>query len=89
MPELARFYGIVIQMFREQGAPHHEPHFHATFGEHVAVFSVDSIERIAGWLPRRQRRLVEAWAELHRAELSDDWRRLQAGLPARPIAPLR
>jgi hypothetical protein len=85
VPELARFYGIVIQMFREQG----EPHFHATYGEHVAVFSVGTIELIAGWLPRRQRRLVEAGAELHRAELSEDWRRLQAGLPARPIAPLR
>jgi hypothetical protein len=52
------------------------------------VVGLDPIEFIAGTLPRRQRRLVEAWAELHQAELMADWQRLQGGEPPLPIAPL-
>jgi hypothetical protein len=89
VPELSRFYGIVIRMFVEVGSPHHRPHFHAFYQEHVAVFGVDPIDLMAGGVPRRQRRLVEAWAELHQAELLADWRRLQSGDPALRIEPLR
>jgi hypothetical protein len=46
------------------------------------------VELVAGSLPRRQRRLVEAWAELHEAELHDDWDRLQTGQTPVPIEPL-
>jgi hypothetical protein len=44
---------------------------------------------IAGSLSRRQQRLVEAWAELHQAELLADWERLQGGRPPLPISPLQ
>ena len=50
---------------------------------------VDTIELIGGDLPRRQRRLVEAWAEIHQRELLDDWELLQAGRPPFKIEPLR
>lgn len=53
------------------------------------MFSLDPVELIAGDLPRAQRRLVEAWAELHQAELKADWERMQAGRPLLPIAPLQ
>ena len=89
MPELSRFFGIIIRMFVETGGPHHRPHFHAFHQDDVAIFGIDPIELIAGELPRRQRRLVEAWAELHQAELTADWERLQSGRPPRPIEPLR
>jgi uncharacterized protein DUF4160 len=89
MPELSRFFGIIIRMVVEVGGVHHRPHFHAYYQDAVAVFGVDPVELIAGELPTRQRRLVEAWAELHQPELLDDWNRLQAGQPARPIDPLR
>jgi hypothetical protein len=88
MPELSRFFGIIIRMYMEAGGPHHLPHFHAYYAEDVAVFSLDPIDLIAGSLPRRQRRLVEAWAELHQAELLDDWQLLQAGRAPLPIDPL-
>ena len=88
MPELCRFYGIIIRMYMEVGAPHHAAHFHAYYQDDAAVFSLDPIELIAGSLPRRQRRLVEAWAELHQAELVADWERLEAGQPPLPIEPL-
>ena len=89
MPELSRFFGIIIRMYMEVGGPHHLPHFHAYYQNEVAVFSLDPIELIAGGLSRRQRRLVVAWAELHQQELMPDWQRLQAGHAPLPIDPLK
>jgi hypothetical protein len=88
MPELSRFYGIIIRMYMEVSVQHHSPHFHAYYQDEVAIFGLDPIELIAGALARRQRRLVEAWAELHQQELITDWERLQAGQPPLPIDPL-
>jgi uncharacterized protein DUF4160 len=88
MPELSRFYGIIIRMFVEVGTPHHRPHFHAYYQNEVGIFSLQPVELIAGELPKRQRRLVEAWAELHDTELLTDWQLLQAGHRPLPIAPL-
>ncbi len=84
MPEISRFFGIIIRMYWEAGAPHHSPHFQ----DDVAIYGVDPVELMAGSLPRRQRRLVEAWAELHQQELMDDWRHLQAGRSPLPVQPL-
>jgi hypothetical protein len=89
MPELSRFFGIIIRMFAEAGGQHHVAHFHAYCQDEVGVFSIDPVELIAGSLPRRQTRLVEAWAELHQAELMTDWQRLQEGRPPAPIEPLK
>ncbi len=75
-------------MYTEIGEPHHLPHFHAYYQDDVAVFSLDPVDLIAGAMPRRQRRLVEAWAELHVEELMTDWQLLQAGQPPQPIDPL-
>jgi hypothetical protein len=89
MPEISRFFGIIIRMYVEVGAPHQAAHFHAYYQDHVAIFGMDPIELLGGSLPRRQARLVEAWAELHQEELLADWHRLQTGRPALPIEPLR
>ncbi len=59
-------------MYIEADAPHHVPHFHVYYQEDVAVYGIDPIELISGRLPRRQQRLVEAWAELHQADLLAD-----------------
>jgi hypothetical protein len=75
-------------MYMEAGGPHHVAHFHAYYHEQTAVFSLDPIEQIAGELPRKQQRLVEAWAEIHQEELSEDWRLLQEGQSPNPIEPL-
>lgn len=61
MPELSRFFGIIIRMYAEANVSHHAPHFHAYYQEHVAIYTIDPVELIAGTLPRRQQRLVEAW----------------------------
>ncbi len=89
MPELPRFYGIIIRMFSEPSERHHVPHFHAYYGEHVAVFSMSPIALITGFIPQRQQRLVEAWAELHEQELLADWALLEQGRKPSPIMPLQ
>jgi hypothetical protein len=89
MPEISRFFGIVIRMFVEPSGPHHRPHFHAYYQSEVGIVAFDLVELIGGALPLPQRRLVLAWAEIHRSELLEDWERLRGGrLPFR-IAPLR
>jgi hypothetical protein len=60
MPEVSRFFGTIIRMFMEVGGPHHGRHFHAYYQENMGIFSIEPIELIAGSLPQRQRRLVEA-----------------------------
>ena len=89
MPEIARFFGIIIRMFVEAGAPDHYPHWHAYYQNHVAIYRVDQIELISGRLPLKQQRLIEAWAELHRGELIENWERLQSGQLPYKIAPLK
>jgi hypothetical protein len=89
MPELSRFFGIIIRMYREAGEAHNRPHFHAYYQEHVAVYGIRPIEPIAGSLPQRQQRLLEAWAELHQDELLRDWDLLVSGNRPSPIDPLR
>ena len=76
-------------MFMEAGGPHHTPHFHAYYQDEVGIFSINPVELMAGSLPKRQRRLVEAWAELHEAELATDWEELQQGRTPNPIEPLK
>ena len=76
-------------MFVELGAPHHLPHFHAYYQNTAAVFTIDPVEIIGGDLPRKERRLVEAWAEMHLGELMENWERLQAGKPPFKVASLR
>lgn len=89
MPELSRFYGIIIRMYSEPSERHSLAHFHAYYQEHVGVFSISPVALIAGLLPQRQQRLVEAWAELHGDELLSDWNLLQEGRRPAPITPLQ
>jgi len=88
MPEISRFYGIVIRMYAEAGAVHHRAHLHAYYGEHEAVYLLNG-QRLGGGLPGSRHRLVLAWMEIHREELLRNWHRLQRGEPPEPIDPLR
>jgi hypothetical protein len=47
MPELCRFFGIIIRMFVEVQASHHTPHFHVYYQEHVAVYGIEPVEMLA------------------------------------------
>ena len=76
-------------MYFEAHAMHHTSHFHAYYQEHVAIYGIDPIKWIEGAMPKRQQRLIEAWAELHQKELMADWERLQMGKLPIPIDPLK
>jgi hypothetical protein len=87
MPRISYFEGITIKLFWNE-VHHSTPHFHAYYGECEASFDLQG-ELIAGGLPRRQLRLVQAWTELHAAELNADWELAANEQPLNPIDPLR
>ena len=89
MPEISRFFGVIIRMYWEPDAPHNAAHFHAYYQGDGAVFSIDNAELMAGNLPKRQLRLVTAWAELHREELIEDWQMVRSGGEPKSINPLQ
>ena len=62
MPELCRFFGIIITMFYNDHAP---PHFHVRYGEHKAIMANDSLMLLEGHLPPRALELVAEWGALH------------------------
>lgn len=86
MPEISRFFGIVIRMlFAERDAAH----FHALYDDDHVVVRIDRLAVLSGELPPRALGMVLEWAALHRDELLADWSLLRRALPPRPIAPLR
>ena len=72
MPEICRFYGIIIRMFLID-KEHPPKHIHVKYGEHEAVMELESLNITEGKLPKRCRQLVREWAELHQQELIDMW----------------
>ena len=85
MPELSRFFGIVIGIFHRE---HGRPHFHAVYGGSKAVIDIESGEVIAGKLPKRAFALVAEWHAEHKAELMDNWERARQHRTLKKIAPL-
>jgi len=85
MPEISRFFGVVIKMFFND---HNPPHFHAEYGDNLALIDVRNLSVFSGRLPPRVLGLVIEWATLHRQELLDDWERARAQQELHKIAPL-
>ena len=88
MPTISMFYGIVIRMYCAP-SEHNPPHFHAYYQDRTAIVAIETGEVIEGGLPPRQTKLVAAWAELHREDLTADWRLASAGELPFKIEPLR
>jgi len=85
MPELCRFYGIVIRMYF---ADHPPPHFHAEYGEHEALITIEDTQIFSGSLPPRALSLVREWTFLHKEELRDAWDAARQAKPLGKIEPL-
>ena len=85
MPEISRFFGIIIAMFYDE---HNPPHFHARYGEHKAEFAIKSLSLLAGRLPPRVMGLVMEWASIHQDELMADWELARQQAELKRIAPL-
>ncbi len=72
MPEITRFYGIVIKMFFKP--KEHEPsHIHALYGEHIGIFDLKTLRMVEGDLPNKARELVEEWLKQNQRELLQMW----------------
>ena len=85
MPEICRFFGIVIRMYYSD----HEPsHFHAVYGEYEVLVAIDTLTVLRGELPRRAMAMVLEWASLHRADLEANWGRARAGEVLEAVEPL-
>ncbi len=70
MPEIARFYGIVIKMFFSE---HNPPHFHAVYGEYNGTFDLKTLEMTEGDLPVKAKSLIKEWAAQYQSELLKMW----------------
>jgi len=71
MPEITRFYGIVVKIFFNR--EHNPPHFHAVYGEHNGIIDIRTLEMIEGDLPNKARNLIQEWAEPNKDELMKMW----------------
>ena len=85
MPEIARFFGIVIQMYADD---HDPPHFHARYGSTTARVRLAPLAVLDSDLPPRALRLVMEWAILRESALLDNWHRIRAGQLPVKIPPL-
>lgn len=85
MPELSRFFGIIVAMFYDDHAP---PHFHVRYASHRAILAVETLAIIEGSLPPRALGLVTEWAALHQTELREAWQLARQHAPLKPISPL-
>jgi hypothetical protein len=85
MPEISRFFGILISINYNDHAP---PHFHVRYGGQQAAIRVADLALMAGTLSPRALALTVEWAAQHQAELLADWELARQGQPLQPIAPL-
>jgi len=86
MPEISRFFGIVIKMYWDD---HNPPLFHAFYTGEQALIDIHTLSLFAGRLPPRAVGLVIEWANLHQQELLADWHRAQGQESLKKIDPLR
>lgn len=82
VPVVARLKGILVIMYFQE---HNPPHFHVRSGGNLAVIGIDPLEIREGSLSANDRRMVFEWAEVHRAELLDNWDRAMRHEPLKPI----
>jgi len=89
MPVISMFFGIIVQLLFYDNKEHKLPHIHAVYGEFAASFDIATAEILAGSMPSRQTRLIQAWIEIHREELNADWRLAVEGREIFKIDPLK
>jgi hypothetical protein len=85
MPEISRFYGLIILMnFRD----HSPPHFHVWYGDYKIIFNIND-GLVIGQMPKRALKMIFEWFDLHKDELLEDWNLAQKGDTLINIDPLK
>jgi len=85
MPEISRFFGIIISMYFDE---HNPPHFHARYGKDYVAVEIKSLRIIEGRLPPRVLGLIMEWAFQHQKELLNNWELVRKEKPLSKIKPL-
>jgi hypothetical protein len=85
VPEISRFYGIIIMI---NFGDHNPPHFHVRYGQYKALIDINTGGLLAGNLPPRALGLVVEWSRLHKEELLVDWQLALEHKPLNKIKPL-
>lgn len=85
MPEISRFFGIVIYIYYDE---HNPPHFHAEYGEHAISVEIRT-GIIQGYFPKKALATVMKWHSLHKEELMKNWKLALTGKPLKTIKPLQ
>jgi hypothetical protein len=86
VPEISRFFGIVIAMHYSD---HEPPHFHARYGEEKALIAIETLQVLRGRLSPRALGLVMEWTALHQDELLNNWELARSQSPLNKIEPLQ
>jgi len=86
MPEISRFYGIIIAIFYNE---HNPPHFHARYGGEKVAVDIRTLQVLEGRIAPRALGLVIEWASQHQDELMEDWELARNEQPPKAIAPLK
>jgi len=85
MPEISRFFGIIIKMYYNE---HNPPHFHVEYQDFAAVISIED-GMVKGEMPRKQLNLIFEWLDLHKSELIYNWELSQLRKSLNKIEPLK
>jgi len=85
MPEISRFFGIIIAMYYNDHPP---PHFHVRYGQQKAIIEIQSLSILEGKLSPRVLGLVIEWATSHQTELLQNWELAKQQQPLEPVQPL-
>jgi phosphomannomutase len=85
VPEISRFFGVLIRMYYDEHMP---PHFHAIYGGAEAQIGIAPIMLLRGSLPRRALSMVIEWAAIHQRDLQENWERMRKDQAPCKIVPL-
>ena len=84
MPEICRFYGLIIFMNYND---HNPPHFHVWYGDYKAIVTIEN-GIVEGRMPKRALKMIFDWLEKHKTELMEDWELARKHEPLKRIEPL-
>ncbi len=85
MPEISRFFGIIIRMYYDE---HNPPHFHAEYQGNKAVFDLNGNMTKGDLCSRTARKLVREWVDLHSGEIAQNWELAMSDKELKKIDPL-
>lgn len=89
MPTISMFYGILVAMLFEDNDRHNLPHIHVRYAGTKASIAIEDGHVLAGSIPPKQLKMVQAWIEIHKEELLVDWELAVNGDEPFRIAPLQ